>query len=146
MKTKLIENIGIFLNQPKGVKKSWVRTLMVMFVAFTIAIIVLMLILNFGPNTSNSLNANTDLYKNLHQLNVASFVNASSILTYIVFGLIVAPFIVLAAFWIIGINQTSKSKFFHFFMWIIAFLALLLALIALILFLRSAVTNNNNYF
>ncbi len=146
MKTKLIENIDIFLNKPKGFKKSWVRTLITLFVAFAIAITTLMLILNFGPQASNSLNSNTDLYKNLNQANVLSFVNASNILTYIVFGMIAFPFIVLATFWIIGINQTSRSKFFHLFMWIIAFLALLLALIALILFIRAAITNNNNYF
>lgn len=65
------------------------------------------------------------------------FANPAKILTYISYAIIVLPFIYLAGAWVSGINNTSKSKYFHFFLWLCYAIAALFIFIAIILAFRA---------
>ncbi len=136
-----------FLQQPKGVNKSWFRTMMV----FLIAIIGFGILLGFSMNYGNFLGKNPDaatavpgtwaanLSKNT-DLN-----NAVGVISILAFCLIALPFVCWFSLWMIGINQVSRSTFFHLFMWIIASVLMVLLLCCIIMFIRASVFNPADY-
>lgn len=139
MKSHLLENISLFLQEKKGYKKSWFRSFFGIFLVIIISVIVIVI-----SNVFNSSMEGSSVFaKNLTEN--SELLIAANIMNYIALGFICFPFIILFTFWIIGINQTSKSKFFHLFMWIFVFLAILLSVISLIIFIRCGITNYNIY-
>ena len=141
MKTKLMTNIDSFLTSPKGYKKSWFRSFFGMFFVIVVAAVILALTFSFGPNSS----AVGKFHENLSYSGVQNWLESSTLLSYVSLGILTLPFIILFSFWIIGINQTSKSRFFHLFMWLVVALSILLIMIALVLFIRCSITNYNIY-
>lgn len=129
-----------FLQQPKGIKKSYLRV----FFAYLISIIGFSIFLSlayiYGPFGGGSEISDVSMSK-------AFFINsvlnrAVAIISIVCFCLMVFPFVCLFSLWIIGVNQVSKSPIFHFFLWLISFLLISLLLITMILFIRSAVYTN----
>ncbi len=140
-KVSLIDNIESFLQSEKGYKKSWFRSFFGIFFVVVISIVVLVLAGIFGPGTTST----AEIATNLALSPNSSYLSAAQLLMYISYGFIGFPFVILFSLWIIGINQTSKSKYFHLFMWIMIFVAIILVLVALILFIRASITNYNSY-
>lgn len=67
----------------------------------------------------------------------ANFANAAKILTYVSYGLIAIPYLYLSASWIVGIDNITKSKYFHLFIWVMYALAATLIILAIIFCFRS---------
>ena len=126
-----------FLQQSKGVKKSYLRIFMIFLISIIGFSIFLTLTCLYGPFVNSEEVVGVNLSKNFF-LNY-SLTYAVSIISIVAFGLMIFPFICLFSLWIIGVNQVSKSPIFHFFLWMICAILLTLLLIALILFVRASI-------
>ncbi len=139
-------NVEEFLQQPKGVNKSWFRTMMVFIIAIIGFGVLLGLSMNYGNflgKNPNALSAPiTSWMRNL--TDNASLTNAVGIISILSFCLIALPFVCWFSLWMIGINQVSKSPFFHLFMWIIASVLMVLLLVCIVMFVRASVFDFNN--
>lgn len=129
-----------FLQQPKGVKKSYLRVVFMYLISIIGFSIFLSLSYIYGPFGASAENANVAFSK-------ALFINSElsrvvSILSCVSFGLMILPFVCLFSLWIIGINQVSKSPYFHFFLWLTCFILLSLMFITMIIFIRACVYTN----
>lgn len=69
--------------------------------------------------------------------NATAFATPAKILVYVSYGVILTPFIYLTGAWISGINHTSRSKYFHLFVWICYTIAALFIIISIILCFRA---------
>ncbi len=126
-----------FLQQPKGVKKSYLRIFSIFLFSAIGFSIFLSLTCIYGPFGNSAQIEGNYLSKNFFLNNDLSY--AVSIISIVGFALMVFPFVCLFSLWIIGVNQISKSPVFHFFLWFICAILLSFLLIALILFIRSSV-------
>lgn len=129
-----------FLQQPKGVKKSYLRIFFIYLISIIGFSIFLSLSHIFGPFGGGSEITGSQLSKAFFINSVIS--NAVSIISITSFCLMIFPFVCLFSLWIIGVNQVSKSPYFHFFLWMICFILISLLLITLILFIRASVYTN----
>lgn len=143
MKTRLLDNIQQFLESKGGLKKSWIRTFIVLFLSLIIASIVLGIGIDYGVD-GPKFDSNISLCVNLTQNKDLYIIAKDLCISIFVIGIF--PIICLFSSWIIGINQTSKSKYFHLFMWFFVFVALVLSITTLIIFIRCCVFNNDVYF
>ncbi len=137
-KIKLVDATENFLTSKKGYKKSWVRSFLVIFLCSVVYGVVLGYAYNVAPFTSVSYPSDlTNLGYRMSQN--ADLMRAATYLSYAGIAVYCTPFISGMATWLIGINQVSKSKYFHLFMWIMVMISALLAMIAMILLIRSTI-------
>ncbi len=137
-------NAEEFLQQPKGVNKSWFRTMMVFLIAIIGFGILLGLDVNYAGFLGTALESGnkTDFISNLSNNQPLTY--AVGVISILAFCLIVLPFVCWFSLWMIGINQVSRSPFFHIFMWLIAALLMVLLLICIVMFIRASVFNLND--
>lgn len=138
-KIKLADAAEQFLQTKKGYKKSWMRSLFGMIIAAIMIGVVMGFSYNQGPLSGISIDAK-DYNSIAHNLSKhPDLINSATYICYAVIACFVAPFICGMATWLIGINQVTKSKYFHIFMWTMVLIAIILATIALIMFIRSTI-------
>lgn len=128
-----------FLQQPKGVKKSYLRILFFYIFLIIGYSIFLALTVKYGPFKNDSIVDSIGFSKNLFSNKDLS--NAVTIISIISFVFMVLPFICLFSLWIIGINQVSKSPYFHFFLWLTCVLLSIILIIVMIIFIRATLYN-----
>lgn len=143
MSVKLTNNIETFLQSPKGVKKSWIRTILTMTLCATMFIIIISLSFAYGP-LSGQAQWTEGLGSSFYQVVNAPFLEAGTWIAVTGLCLFTIPFIYLFAVWMMGINQVSSSKQFHLFMWIITFIMTIFALLAMILLIRASIFSLNS--
>ncbi len=137
-KIKLIDATEHFLTSKKGYKKSWVRTFIVIFLCSVIYGVVLGYAYNVGPFSGNSYP--NDLNSLGYRMSQHSdLMKSATYLCYAGIAVYCTPFISGMATWLIGINQVSKSKYYHLFMWCMVMVSVLLAVIAMIFLIRSTI-------
>ncbi len=135
-----------FLSSRKGYKKSWVRSFLGIVFAAILVGIVMGISYNYGPfsnyvavtsENSQGSGAWSQLgYKLSHHQDL---MRTATYISYAVIACFCTPFVCGLATWLIGINQVTKSKYFHLFMWFMVLLSILLAVVALMLMIRSTV-------
>lgn len=125
-----------FLSSKNGYKKSWTR----IFLAYGFAIFIFSLFIGlartwvFADGASGIWKENNDtLY----------YTNAGFIIAIIGYSFLVLPIIVILSSWIVGINQTTRSKYFHLFFYTTSFIAIVLALAICVLMIRSSIPSYN---
>lgn len=141
-RTKLINNVENFLQTKKGYKKSWVRSFLVIILCAICFGVVLGISYNLGPMSGKIAQVNTyewNLSQNGGLLESATYISIAGIC------IMVFPFICGMATWMIGINQVTKSKYFHLFIWIMVSIAVILAIIAIIFLIRASIFNINEF-
>ncbi len=138
-KIKLTDATEKFLTSPKGYKKSWVRSFLGIILASIIIGIVMGISYNYGPFSSYAADSKNYWELGYKLAQHKDLMVSATYLCYAVIGCFCTPFICGLATWLIGINQVTKSKYFHLFMWFMIFLSILLAMIALTLLARSCV-------
>lgn len=143
MSVKLTNNIETFLQSPKGVKKSWIRTILTMTLCATMFIIIISLSFTYGPLSGQAQWTN-GLGSSFYQVVNAPFLEAGTWIGVAGLCILVVPFIYLFAVWMMGINQVSSSKQFHLFMWIVTFIMVILALLAMVLLIRASIFSLNS--
>lgn len=142
MSTKLTNNIETFLQSPKGVKKSWIRTILTMTLCTIMFIIIISLSFQYGPLSGQA--QFTGLGTSFYQVVNAPYLEAGTWIAVSGLCILVIPFIYLFAVWMMGINQVSSSKQFHLFLWIITFILVILALLTMILLIRASIFSINS--
>lgn len=123
---RIKEKVEYNLRIPQYYKKTWV-------VIFLVTLF--LLLLSSVGIIAIKTPTNGNLVQNI--ANNSQWANAACIMDYVAFGLIALPYLFLSACWIVGIDNITKSKHFHLFIWIIYVLAAVLAVIALILAFRA---------
>ncbi|MBU3830988.1 MAG: hypothetical protein H9897_02425 [Candidatus Ureaplasma intestinipullorum] len=114
------------LRSPKKYKYTWlIIGLVTLFIIGLNIVPIIFLNVKHSDATQNILNMNQ------------SYLNASTIINYIVFGVMFIPYLYLSASWIVGIDNITKSKKFHLLIWIIYTICACLALIAIVLCFRG---------
>lgn len=124
---KLLSKIENRMLSTKKYKRTWWFIVLLTLVFFSLAIVTL--VYQYYPNHSEQIKISLQIYQ--------SFALGAKVLVFISFGIISIPYLYLSGAWISGINNTSKSKYFHLFIWIIYSIAFLFVIIALILNFRS---------
>ena len=110
------EKIEYNLRIPQYYRKTWIVILVVtLFLLFLSGVGLIIIKVPTDPNWSN----------------------AACIIDYIAFGFVALPYLFLSACWIVGIDNITKSKHFHIFVWIAYVIAVTLAIIAIILAFRA---------
>lgn len=124
---KLLSKIENRMLSTKKYKQTW---WFIVFISLCfIGLSLITLIYQYFPNHSETIKVSLKIN--------SSYALASKILVFISYGIILTPYLYLSGAWISGINNTSKSKYFHLFIWIIYAICFLLVIIALILNFRS---------
>lgn len=137
---RLVNNIEVFLTNKNGYKKSWTRIFMVYAICIAVFAVLLSLKVSWIDNHSSS--ANQYWIKNEEHFGYITQSFYISITGLCFLGL---PILVILSSWIVGINQTTKSKYYHLFFYIIAFIAFILALAVSILMIRSSIETMSIY-
>lgn len=123
---KMLEKMEFHLRVPQYYKRTWINIVLVtIFLLALAATSIIIIKAPTDPNLIKSINSN------------ASLANAGCILSYISFGIIAAPYIFLSACWIVGIDNITKSKNYHFMLWIFYTFSSLVSIIAIIISFRS---------
>ncbi len=141
-KIKLTDATEKFLTSKKGYKKSWFRSFAAIIFASIIIGIVMGISYNNGPFSGYSPDTTDANYWKDFNFKIyrhSDLMYPATYLCYAAIACFCTPFICGLATWMIGINQVTKSKFFHLFMWFMVMVAVLLSLIALILLIRSCI-------
>ncbi|MDE5651469.1 MAG: hypothetical protein K2H80_00160 [Ureaplasma sp.] len=125
-KKRVIDQIEYNLRIPAFYKRTWKIIAYVSLLVLALAAVPI--IVTKSPTDTSILNA---LNQN-HSLALAA-----QILSYISFGLIVIPYVFLTACWIVGIDNITKSKYFHMFIWFIYSSSSLLSIIGIIIAFRG---------
>ncbi len=137
-KIKLTDSAESFLTSKKGYKKSWVRTFLGIIFCSIIYGVVLGYSYNNGP--FSGVTPPTDLNDLSYRMSFhTDLMKSATYLCYAGIAIYCTPFISGIATWLIGINQVTKSKYFHIFMWLMVMLSALLAIIAMIFLIRSTI-------
>ncbi len=137
-KIKLTDATEKFLTSKKGYKKSWVRTFLAIIFSSIIYGVVLGYAYNVGP--FSEITYKNDLHDIAYRMaQHADLMKTATYLCYAGIAIYCAPFISGVATWLIGINQVSKSKYFHLFMWFMVMVSAMLAIIAMVLLIRSTI-------
>lgn len=124
---KLLSIIENRMLSTRKYRRTWWFIFLITIFFFGLATITL--VFQYYPNFPESIKGSLEVYK--------SYALGAKILVFISFGVIAIPYLYLSGAWISGINNTSKSKYFHLFIWIIYSIAFLIVIIALILNFRS---------
>lgn len=123
---KMLEKMEFHLRIPQYYKRTWINIVLITFLLLALAAASIIIVkAPTDPNLKANLATN------------ASLANAGCILSYISFGVIVAPYIFLSACWIVGIDNITKSKNYHFMLWIFYSFSSLLSIIAIIISFRA---------
>lgn len=123
---KMLEKMEFHLRIPQYYKRTWINIVLITFLLLALAAASIIIVkAPTDPNLKTNLATN------------ASLANAGCILSYISFGVIVAPYIFLSACWIVGIDNITKSKNYHFMLWIFYAFSSLLSIIAIIISFRA---------
>lgn len=144
-KTKLIDNVSNFLHSERGFKKSWMRSFFVILFLSAIFGVILGISYNLGPLANPTIPSGVNYIRTLSLPTNAKFLNVATYISIAGICLMVFPFICGFATWMIGINQVTRSSFFHLFIWLCIGIAGVLAMIALVLFIRSSIFNANEF-
>lgn len=123
---KMLEKMEFHLRIPQYYKRTWINIVLITFLLLALAAASIIIV-----KAPTDHNLKTNLATN------ASLANAGCILSYISFGVIVAPYIFLSACWIVGIDNITKSKNYHFMLWIFYAFSSLLSIIAIIISFRA---------
>lgn len=134
-------NTEEFLQQPKGIKKSYLRILIFYLIAIIGFSIFLSLSIIYGPFLNGKSAPTEGFGKYLFENK--NLTNAAGGMSIFAFCLMAAPFVCWFSLWMIGINQVSKSTYFHLALWIICAILMVLLLLSIIIFTRAAVYNFN---
>lgn len=124
---KLLSKIENRMLSTKKYKRTWWFIFFLTIFFFSLTIITL--VFQYYPNHSETIKVSLQVHK--------TYALGAKVLVFISFGIISMPYLYLSGAWISGINNTSKSKYFHMFIWIIYSIAFLFVIIALILNFRS---------
>lgn len=122
----LPKTIEFNLRVPKYYKRTWIAIALVTIFLLMLASVSIIAI--YAPTDSrivSNLNYNSGLK------------NVAAILSYVSYGFIGLPYLFLSACWIVGIDNITKSKKFHIFIWIIYSLSSLISIIGIILCFRA---------
>ncbi len=125
-KTKVIDQIEYNLRVPAFYKKTW--KIIAYVSLFVLLLAAVPIIVTKAPTNKSILNALSQNY---------TLAEAGQILSYISFGLIATPYVFLTACWIVGIDNITKSKYFHIFIWVVYSLSSLLSIIGTIISFRG---------
>lgn len=120
------EKIDYNLRIPQYYKRTWITILFVTI--FLLAFASVAIIVVKAPT-------NETLIKNL--ASNATWAKAACILSYTSYGFIAVPYLFLSACWIVGIDNITKSKHYHLFIWSVYWISGLLSLIAIIIGFRA---------
>lgn len=140
-------NIDNFLQTKKGYKKSWIRSFIVILLCSICFGVVMGISYNLGPMSGIDVSTSKDityskilsLPSNAEMLKTATNLSISGIC------IMLFPFVCGIATWMIGINQVTKSKYFHFLIWFMVFVASILAIIAIAMLIRASIFNYNEF-
>lgn len=124
----LLNNLGDNLQGYKYYQKTWIVILVSTIILFGLGAIPLGYLFS-------SHGAATDIVINLN----STFAEVSKILVYVSYGAIGTVYLFLAGVWITGINNITKSKYFHLFLWVAYSIAATLLIIAIILCFRAII-------
>lgn len=145
-KTKLLDNIDNFLQSKNGYKKSWLRSFIAIFLCAICFGVVLGISYNLGPLSNKSFNLSQESYEttlalptNAYLLQCATYMSIAGI------SIMVFPFICGMATWMIGINQVTKSKYFHLFIWLMVTVAIILAIVSIVFLIRASIFTLNEF-
>lgn len=120
------EKIEYNLRIPQYYRKTWIVILVVtLFLLFLSGVGLIIIKVPTDPNLVKNIASNPN------------WSNAACIIDYIAFGFVALPYLFLSACWIVGIDNITKSKHFHIFVWIAYVIAVILAIIAIILAFRA---------
>ncbi|MGL4950545.1 MAG: hypothetical protein ACRC4M_01740 [Mycoplasma sp.] len=156
MKTKLSGNVEEFLKTPKGYKKSWTRVGAFTLLSLIVFIVVICYSYINGPlsvpppeetpdeEPEMFLRAIKSISSIMQEPKNAVFINAATWISITGLSLMATPLVYLLAVWIVGVNQPSRTPYFHIFLWVLVFIISILALIAMIFLIRSSIHNISN--
>lgn len=123
---RLREKIDYNLRIPQYYKKTWLAILFITIFLLVFAAVAIIVVK--APT-------NETLVKNL--ASNPKWVQAACILSYISYGFIAVPYLFLSACWIVGIDNITKSKHYHLFIWAVYWISALLSLVAIIIGFRA---------
>lgn len=140
-KMKLLEATNRFLQKERGYKRSWIRSFIAILIFSIIFGVVLGISYNLGPLSGSTAPSGVNYIRILAQASNANLLKVATYMSIAGICLMVFPFICGFATWMIGINQVTKSSYFHLFIWSSVAIAGILALIAMILLIRASIFN-----
>ena len=144
-KVKLIENVNNFLQSERGYKKSWIRSFIAILFLSIIFGIILGISYNYGPLSGIEAPGILNYVRILALPTNAKLLEVATYMSITGICLMIFPFICGFAIWMIGINQVTKSPFFHLFIWLTILLSALISLICLVLFIRASIFNPHEF-
>ena len=125
--SKTLAQIEQNLRIPERYKKTWLAIAIVSLIILGLSAIPLACLM--APGLPQTIAANIASNDN--------FANAAKILVYVSYGLISIPYLYLTASWIVGIDNITKSKYFHLFIWVVYAIVTMLIVLAIIFCFRS---------
>lgn len=120
------EKIDYNLRIPQFYKKTWIAILFTTIFLLLFAAVAIIVV---------KVPTNETLVKNL--ASNQKWVLAACIMSYISYGFIAIPYLFLSACWIVGIDNITKSKHYHLFIWSVYWISALLSLVAIIIGFRA---------
>lgn len=127
--SKTLNQIEVNLRIPEKYKKTWIAIGLITIIILAFTAIPLACLYAKLPQTIES-----NIKWN------SNFAIASKVLTFISYGFVVLPYLYLSASWIVGVDNITKSKYYHLFIWISYSLAAFLIILAIIFCFRAWMT------
>ncbi|GAA5414802.1 hypothetical protein [Ureaplasma ceti] len=66
-----------------------------------------------------------------------NFTIASKVIVFVSYGVVCVPYLYLTASWIVGVDNITKSKYFHLLIWVVYSIAITLIILAIIFCYRA---------
>ena len=125
--SKTLAQIEQNLRIPERYKRTWLAIAIITILLLALTAIPLASLM--APSLPETIVANIAANNN--------FAEAAKILTYVSYGLVAVPYLYLTASWIVGIDNITKSKYFHLFIWVVYSIAAMLIVLAIVFCFRS---------